>query len=250
VLTSLEEVTLTFAPGDDSRADAEAASTFFQAISSTLTTLNISFNCGTSDDPLRLLQSLPRQGGKTAFPKLTSLKLFHHEPPASPSPNLIRFLNQHAGTLKHLCLQHTRPSPFGFRPLDNLDPLLPVLPHLESLSIIDRPSFWNVQKLTSSEGLDVARAYIQHSGSTLTSLGLTHCSFTLHDLGMLLDLLGRGPSEDTEGSRLKSLTVTVQFLSPQLLDMLAEKLPQLERLKVELGRFEKQRRRSCPDVDG
>ena len=47
---------------------------------------------------------------------------------------------------------------------------------------------------------------------------------------MLLDLLGRGLSENAEG--LKSLTVTVQVLSPDLLDVLAEKLPQLERLEA------------------
>ncbi len=82
---------------------------------------------------------------------------------------------------------------------------------------------------------DAARAYVQHSGSTLTSLGLTHCSFTLHDLGMLLDLLRRGSSENTEGGGLKSLIITVQVLSPQVLDMLAEKLPQLERLKVDFA---------------
>ncbi|KIJ12477.1 hypothetical protein PAXINDRAFT_101193 [Paxillus involutus ATCC 200175] len=231
LLTSLEEVTLTFAPQDDCSADAEAASTFFQAIASTLTTLNISFH-GTSDEPSRLLQSFLRQGGKATFPKLESFSLFHSEPPASPSSNIVQFLNQHADTLKHLRLQHTRLSPFASQSVDDLDPLFPVLPHLESLNILDGSSSPNGQELTSNQGLDAARAYVQHSGSTLTSLDLMHCSFTLHDLGTLLDILGRGPSEDTEGGRLKSLTVTVQFLSPQLLDMLAEKLPQLDRLKV------------------
>ena len=36
-----------------------------------------------------------------------------------------------------------------------------------------------------------------------------------------------------EGGELRSLSVNVQVLSPQLLDMLAEKVPQLERLKVD-----------------
>ena len=49
---------------------------------------------------------------------------------------------------------------------------------------------------------------------------------------MLLDLLGQGSSENAVGGGLKDLTVSVQVLSPQMLDMLAEKLPQLERLKV------------------
>jgi len=235
MFTSLKEVTLTFSPGDDSTANGQAASTFFRAIASTLLTLNISFHA-TSDEPSRLLQSFSSQGCKTAFPKLTSFSLFHSEPPASPGSNLIQFLNQHADTLKHLRLQHTKPSSFVSQSLDDLDPLLlPVLPHLETLNILRRPSSRKSEELASSEGLDAARAYIQHSGSTLTSLGLTHCSFTLHDLGMLLDLLRRGSSENTEGGGLKSLTITVQVLSPQVLDMLAEKLPQLEGLKVDFA---------------
>lgn len=226
-LTSLEEFTLSFAPRDDSKADAKAASIFFQAIASTLTSLDISFH-GTSDEPSRLLQSLPRQGGKT-FPKLTSVLLFHSDPPASPDSDLMQFLNQHADTLKHLRLQHTKTSPFAS---DDLDPLLlPVLPHLETLNILSGSSSRNGQELASSEGLYAARAYVQHSGSTLTSLSLRHCSFTLHDLCMLLDLLGRGSS----GEGLKSLTVTVHVLSPQVLDMMAKKSPQLERLKLDFA---------------
>ncbi|KIL62020.1 hypothetical protein M378DRAFT_807280 [Amanita muscaria Koide BX008] len=220
-LTSLEEFTLSFSPREDSKADAKVASTFFQAVASTLASLDISFH-GTSDEPSRLLQSLPRK----TFPKLTSVLLFHSDPPASPDSDLIQFLNQHADTLKHLRLRHTKTSPFAS---DDLDPLLlPVLPHLETLNILNGPS----QELASSEGLHAARAYVQHSGSTLTSLSLKHCSFTLHDLGMLLDLLGRGSSE---GGGLKSLTVTIHALSPQMLDMMAEKLPQLERLKVDFA---------------
>ena len=86
----------------------------------------------------------------------------------------------------------------------------------------------NRKELASLRGLDAVRAYVQHSGS----LNLTHCSFTLHDLGILLDLLLRGPLENAERGGEKNLTVSVQVLSPQVLDMLAEKLPQLEKLKV------------------
>jgi hypothetical protein len=49
---------------------------------------------------------------------------------------------------------------------------------------------------------------------------------------MLLDRFGRESSENREGEGLQNLTVTVDVLSPQMLDMLAEKLPQLERLKI------------------
>jgi len=83
---------------------------------------------------------------------------------------------------------------------------------------------WNRKELASRRGLDAVGAYVQHSGS----LSLTHCSFTLHDLGILLDLV-RGPLENAERGGLKNLTVSVQVLSPQ---GLAEKLPQLEKLKV------------------
>ena len=222
--TSLEEVTLAFSPRVDCSANAEAASTFFQAIASRLITLNITFG-GACEEPSRLFRSFPHQGSHPAFPKLTSFSLFHYESPALPSPILMQFLNQHAETLKYLRLQHVKLSPIASK-----SRLLPVLPHLKSLNILNNSSFRQPQELPSSEGLDAARVYIQHSRSTLTSLGLTHCSFSLHDLGILLDLLGRGLSENAEG--LKSLTVTVQVLSPDLLDMLAEKLPQLERLEV------------------
>jgi len=49
---------------------------------------------------------------------------------------------------------------------------------------------------------------------------------------MLLDFLGRGLSGNTEGVGLRKLDITVQILSPQVLDMLAEKLPRLAKLKV------------------
>jgi len=51
---------------------------------------------------------------------------------------------------------------------------------------------------------------------------------------MLLDLLRQGSSENTEEGGLRSLNKTVQVLSPRVLDMLAEKLQQLERLKSTL----------------
>ena len=234
VLTSLEEVTLTFTARDDHRADAEAASTFLQAIASTLTTLTISFSC-TEDVPQRLLHSIPRHGGQAAFPKLTTLSLLHSEHPASPDSNLMQFLNQHADTLKHLSLQHTKPSPFLSQSLSDLDRLpVPVLPHLETLDLINGSSSQTArsQELASTEGVDVAWAYVQHSRNTLESLCLTNCSLTLHGLGMLLERFGHQSSESTEGQGLKSLTVTVEVLSPQMMDILAEKLPQLERLKV------------------
>ena len=220
-LTSLEEVTLTFSPLFSQNADTEVASTFFQAIASTLTTLNI-----TSDEPSQLLQSSLRRGGKAAFPKLTSFSLSHKGSSAEPNSGLMRILNQHAETLKHLRLQYASQLLYDPAPL-----LSPVLPHLETLNILRLESHWNCQGLASREGLDVVRAYVQHS-STLTSLSLAHCPFTLRDLGILLDLLGRGLSENVKGGGLKSLTVIVQVLSPQVLDMLAEKLPQLEKLKV------------------
>ena len=87
----------------------------------------------------------------------------------------------------------------------------------------------------SSGGLDAARAYIQHSSSTLATLNLRHCTFTLHDLSILLDLLERGSAKNKERGVLKSLTVIVYVLSPQMMDVLAEKLPQLESLKVIFG---------------
>jgi len=139
----------------------------------------------------------------------------------------------HADTLKHLSLQHTKPLSFASQSLHDLDTLLlPVLPHLETLNIHNGSLSRNGQELASTKGLDVAWAYAQHSRSNLKSLSLTHCSLTLHDLGMLLNHFGWESSESTEGVGLKSLIVTVEVLSPQMLDMLAEKLPQLERLQV------------------
>ena len=154
----------------------------------------------------------------------------------------MQFLNQHANTLKHLHLQYTKPSPVASQ--NDLDSsVLLVLPNLETLNILNGSSSPGGQELASSECLDAARAYVQHSGSTLTSLSLTHGSFTLHDLGMLLDLFGQGSSE--KGGRLKDLTVSVQVLSPQMLVMLAEKLPQLERLNID---FADLRRNNSADV--
>ena len=230
MLTSLEGVSFTFSPRDGSSADPEAASTFLQAIASTLTTLNISFN-NTSDEPSLVLQRFSRQ---KSFPKLATFSLFHSEPLALPSPTLVQFLNQHADTLECLSLQHARSSPFASQWPDDLDPsFFPVLPHLETLNIRSGSSYRNIPELASSEGLDAARGYIQHSTGTLTTLGLTHCSFTLRDLGMLLDFLGRGFSGNAEGAGLKNLDVSIQILSPQMLDMLAEKLPRLAKLKVD-----------------
>jgi hypothetical protein len=226
VLTSLEEVTLFINElRNDFSTDAEAFWTFFQAIASTLTTLNILFN-DTPDETSRLLKYFPRQGAGAPFPKFTSFSIDHLRLPASPNSNLMEFLNQHADTLKHLSLQHI---PLGSQSLGVPDPLpLPILPHLETLEF----KYTDIGEVTSSEGLDAVRAFSQHSGSTLTSLSMAHCSFTLHDLSMLLDVLGQASLENTGGGGLKRLTVAVQVLSPQLLDMLAEQLPKLERLKI------------------
>ena len=227
MFTSLETLSFTFSPRDDSSADFEAVSIFFQAVASTITALSILFR-STSNEPSLLLQRFTHQ---KAFPKLAVFSFHHEEPLSSPSPTLIRFLNQHADTLKRISLQHVKSSLFASP--DDLDPLLlPVLPHLETLNIQNGRSYRNAQELTSCEGLDAARAYIQHSRGTLTTLNLRHCTFTLYDLGILLDLLRRGPVEYKERGVLTSLTVTVQVLSPQMLDVLAEKLPQLEKLKV------------------
>ncbi len=70
--------------------------------------------------------------------------------------------------------------------------LIIILPHIETLDILNGSPSRNGEDHALSEGLVAARAYVQHSGSSLTSLGLAHCSFTLHDLGMLLDLLRQG----------------------------------------------------------
>jgi hypothetical protein len=64
---------------------------------------------------------------------------------------------------------------------------------------------------------------------------LRHCAFTLHDLGILPDPIGRGSGDNKERGVPKSLTVIVHVPSPQMLDVLAEKLPQLESLDVIFG---------------
>ena len=229
MFTSLETLNFAFSPRDGSSADIEAVSTFFQAVASTISTLSISFR-NTCDEPTLLLQ---RFSHPKAFPKLAVFSLSHAELLSSPSPALVQFLNQHADTLKCLSLQHAKPSPFASP--DVLDPsLLPVLPHLETLNVQHGRSYRNRQALTSSEGLDAVWAYLQHTSGTLATLNLRHCTFTLHDLSILLDLLGQGSAKnrDKERGALKSLTVIVYVLSPQMLDVLAEKLPQLESLKV------------------
>ena len=230
MLTSLEKVTLIINElWNDFSIDAEAVWTFFQAIASTLTTLNIFFN-DTPDETSRLLKCFPRPGAGAPFPKLTSSSICHYHDgrlPPSPNSNLMEFLNQHADTLKHLSLQHIS---WGPQLLGVPNPLpLPVLPHLKTLEFKYTSSFLNIRDVTSSEGLDAVLPFCQHSGSTLTSLSMAHCSFTLHDLGVLLDGLARA---SLGGGGLKSLTVAMQVLSPQLLDMLAEQLPKLELLKI------------------
>jgi hypothetical protein len=176
------------------------------------------------EEPLRLFQSFPRQRGHPAFPMLTSFSLVHSELSTSRSPILMQFLDQHAGTLKHLKLQHAVPLFFVSKPF-----LPVVLPHLVSLDI-DSQGLLARYEFPPREGPDAAWDYAQHCRSTLTSLYLTNHPFSLCELGTLLDLLGRRLSENAEG--LKNLTVTVQVLSPDLLDMLAEKLPQLDRLEL------------------
>ena len=179
MLTSLEEVTLTFLGRHRLIANIEGVSTFFQAITSTLTTLNITFTF-TEDEPSRLLESFPCHGNKAVFPKLTTLSLFHSNHPALPSLKLLQFLDQHAYTLKHLSLQHTELSSFASQSLRDFDALpLPVLPHLETLnlhngSICRRCNY----EFPSTRGLDLAWAYAQHSRSTLKNLSLTNCSLT------------------------------------------------------------------------
>jgi hypothetical protein len=231
--TSLEEVTFVFSPVWGFTADYDIPSTFFQAVASRLTTLQLIFRITrTCFELLQLLQRFLRWGSNPAFPKLTNLSLcYTGDPPTPPGSNLLEFLNQHAATLKHLSLEYSISSYYASQSLGNQ--LSPVLPHLESLVFGKVEAFGRSEELASHEALDAVRAYVQHSRSTLTSLSLTHGSFTHHDLGRLLDLLGRGSSQDAEDGRLKSLTIAVCVLSPQLLDMLAEQLPQLEKLMID-----------------
>lgn len=55
-----------------------------------------------------------------------------------------------------------------------------------------------ISEIVITGGLDGARAYVQHSRNTLTCVNLMHCSFSLHDLGMLLDLLGIIKAEESD----------------------------------------------------
>jgi hypothetical protein len=225
---SLEEVAFIFWDFTGT-ADYDIPSKFFQAVASRLTTLQLIFRRKHSCfDLSQLLQRFLSWGSNPAFPKLTSLSLYHlGRSPTPPGSNLLEFLNQHAATLKYLSLEYSTSSDYASQSLG--DPLSPVLPHLETLIISKVEASRRSEELASHEAV---RAYVQHSGSTLTSLTLTHGSFALHDLGIFLDLLGRRSSQNAEDGRLKSLTITVLILSPQLLDMLAEKLPQLEELMI------------------
>lgn len=54
--------------------------------------------------------------------------------------------------------------------------------------------------------------------------------------------------EDQRNTR-RGAYLIVQVLSPQILDALVEKLPQLESLKVIFFGFEKQRQHRCPEMD-
>ena len=60
------------------------------------------------------------------------------------------------------------------------------------------PKNGRILELSSRQGLHSVRPFVQHSGSTLAGLSLTRCSFSFHDLGVLLDLLARGSSETEE----------------------------------------------------
>ncbi len=151
-------------------------------------------------------------------------RLFHSEPPASPGSNLMQVLNQHADTLQHHRLQHT--------------------------NILNGSSSRNGEELASSEGLDAARAYVQHSGSSLTSLGLTHCSFTLHDLGMLLDRLWQGSSENTEGGRTEVPEYNRPGPDSSGAGHVGGETPTTREDESRLCQFEKQQQHRCHDMDG
>jgi len=72
--------------------------------------------------------------GQITFSKITMLSLHGSRPLASPDPNIMKLLDLHAHTLKHLRWHHTRQSLSEFEDL-NLA-LLPVLPQRETLDIL------------------------------------------------------------------------------------------------------------------
>lgn len=228
-LTSLEEVNLTFSAHFGCGAYPEATSKFLLAVAPSLVTLNVSFLNTFHDEPSQLLRSFSQSGA--TFPKLRALSLSYWGLAPEPTSNLIQFLNRHADTLKYLCLYFMTPSTFVFRSPDDLaPPHSPVLPQLETLELVQSP-FFSSGGTALQDTLDTVRTLLQHSWNTLTTLVLKHYSFTPNELAILLDLLARGPAGNGEG-RLKSLDITIQILTPQVLDMLADKYPQLEKLTI------------------
>jgi hypothetical protein len=75
------------------------------------------------------------------------------------------------------------------------------------------------------DNVGITAVYLQQYTRSLTRLKLERTHLSFQEVEVLLDVL-------TEHSKLQSLTIDVQHFSPQLLDLLAIKLPSLDHLHM------------------
>ncbi|KAF8067925.1 hypothetical protein FPV67DRAFT_1494253 [Lyophyllum atratum] len=153
------------------------------------------------------------------FPYLNNFSIFHHFTSIRQSINLglTHILSLHADQLRELSLRFVGPIQHLTTPtIDELHGqgyFMVQLPKLESLSVWLEP-FPEIIRISQ---------YLHQFKSSLTSLTLGYKCLSFHDVKTIVTTFA---DED----QIRSLTISVKFLSPCLLKLLATTMPSLDTL--------------------
>ncbi|KAF5383297.1 hypothetical protein D9615_004775 [Tricholomella constricta] len=156
------------------------------------------------------------------FPNLTTLSVVYdfisiHQ---SPTSELTHFLSMHADQLQEYALHIRGPVSYDMHPdsddWDRQEFLRTPLPHLKKLDL-------SIELFPS---ILCASKHLEQFAGSLTSLILSHKHFSYLNIESIVDVF-------SDRDLLRHLVVSIDFLSPQLLALLATKLPGLEAFSCE-----------------
>ena len=217
---------------------------FLQSFAPTLRLLRVS-NWSETLDLFTHFNALNQFDSSVPVPNLKSLFLYlpgvSVSSPRSSFQSLRRFLLTHSNGLQLLHLTITRPH---LNP--GVDKLLGAwLAELVNNNI-QFPCIQTLQLYPSISqiGLSALLALIKRTSSTLYSLTIPNRYLTGEEVGQLLDALTEGEVQvpttsmvitTPRTSKLRVLSISINHLSVPFLELLAHKLPQLERLSLRVS---------------
>lgn len=207
-------------PRDD-KAVIEDLAPFVNGLKSTLRSFSLSLNSCINLSPLfQHLEHFPSL--RRIFLAIVIDKVHLSEP-----THLERFFLRHSETLQLITLHTSSCIVAGYSGVwkpTNLSPI--IFPKLQELELEMR-EFTETSMITL---MFIAHSY--HIFDTLTVLRLTNHNLTFAEVDTLASAFSHRRGRDRAGDAFRSLHIDIKKLSPQLVDLLAEKLPDLRKLSL------------------